>query len=175
MRNPITKIAIAIHNLPEGLAVGVSFGALASGAPADDAAGWARARALAIGIGLQNFPEGLAVSMPLRQQGLSARRAFVYGQLSGMVEPVGGVVGALLVMSMTRVLPYALAFAAGAMIWVVVDQLLPEVHHACQGAAAHSPGGPGALPRWLPSGHRLSTMGFVCGFVVMMYMDVSLG
>ena len=115
--------AITLHNFPEGLAVGVGFGGAAAGL-----AGQSRAKAmnLALGIGLQNFPEGLAVSMPLKRAGLSSYKAFLFGQLSGVVEPVGGIMGAALVTLVTPILPYALAFAAGAMIYVVVDQLIPE-------------------------------------------------
>lgn len=143
-------LAITIHNFPEGLAVGVGFGAVESG---DMTIG--EARALAWGIGLQNFPEGLAVSLPLYRQGVGVRQSFWLGQLSGMVEPVAGVLGALLVHWANPVLPYALSFAAGAMIFVVVDDLIPEV---------------------VASGNTTwSTWGCMMGFLVMMIMDVALG
>ena len=145
--------AITLHNFPEGLAVGVGFGGAAAGL-----AGQSRAKAmnLALGIGLQNFPEGLAVSMPLKRAGLSSYKAFLFGQLSGVVEPVGGVLGAALVTLVTPILPYALAFAAGAMIYVVVDQLIPE-----------SLAG--------PSPEQAATLAFMGGFGLMMVMDVALG
>ena len=145
--------AITLHNFPEGLAVGVGFGGAAAGL-----AGQSRAKAmnLALGIGLQNFPEGLAVSMPLKRAGLSSYKAFLFGQLSGVVEPVGGILGAALVTLVTPILPYALAFAAGAMIYVVVDQLIPE-----------SLAG--------PSQNKQQTLAFMGGFGLMMIMDVALG
>ena len=145
--------AITLHNFPEGLAVGVGFGGAAAGL-----AGQSRAKAmnLALGIGLQNFPEGLAVSMPLKRAGLSSYKAFLFGQLSGVVEPVGGIMGAALVTLVTPILPYALAFAAGAMIYVVVDQLIPE-----------SLAG--------PSQNKQQTLAFMGGFGLMMIMDVALG
>ena len=143
--------AITLHNIPEGLAVGVAFGALAAGFPSATLAG---AIALAVGIGIQNFPEGTAVSVPLRRQGLSRGKSFFWGQLSGMVEPIAGVLGALAVVLFQPILPYALAFAAGAMIYVVAEELIPEAH----------------------SGHSdIATMGVVIGFVVMMMLDVGLG
>ena len=144
-------LAITIHNFPEGLAVGVGFGAVELGTMSLN-----EARALAWGIGLQNFPEGLAVSLPLYRQGLSPRRAFWYGQLSGMVEPIAGVLGALLIQYANPVLPYALGFAAGAMIYVVVDDLIPEV------CASNST-------------TFYSTWGCMLGFTIMMIMDVALG
>jgi len=116
-------LAITLHNFPEGLAVGVAFGAVAAGIPS---ASLTSAIALAIGIGLQNFPEGMAVSMPLRGEGVSRRSAFLMGQASGIVEPIAGVLGALAVISMQSILPYALSFAAGAMIYVVIEELIPE-------------------------------------------------
>ncbi|OGO14162.1 MAG: dihydroorotate dehydrogenase, partial [Chloroflexi bacterium RBG_13_68_17] len=122
-RSVLLVSAITLHNLPEGLAVGVAFGAVAAGLPSATLAG---AVALAIGIGLQNFPEGLAVSMPLRGEGMTRRRAFFFGQLSGVVEPIAGVLGAAAVLAVRPILPYALAFAAGAMIFVVVEELIPE-------------------------------------------------
>merc|ERR1711862_920956 len=146
-------LAITIHNFPEGLAVGVGFGAVDSGGTMTIN----EARALAWGIGLQNFPEGLAVSMPPRRQGMSSWRAFWFGQLSGMVEPVAGVLGALLIQYANPILPYALGFAAGAMIYVVVDDLIPEV---CSSGNSDT---------------FYSTWGCMVGFVVMMIMDVALG
>jgi ZIP family zinc transporter len=151
-RTTLLILAITLHNIPEGLAVGVAFGAVAAGFPSADLAG---AVALAIGIGIQNFPEGLAVSMPLRREGLSRLRAFWYGQLSGVVEPIAGVLGAALVLIARPVLPYALAYAAGAMIFVVVEELVPESQ---------------------TSGHsHAATMGAMIGFAVMMTLDVALG
>ena len=116
-------LAITLHNIPEGLAVGVAFGALAN---SPEVGTLAAAVVLAIGIGLQNFPEGAAVSIPLRREGFSRLRAFNYGQLSGIVEPIAGVIGAYLVVAITPLLPYALSFAAGAMIFVVIEELIPE-------------------------------------------------
>lgn len=151
-RSVLLVLAITIHNFPEGLAVGVAFGAAAADIPG---ANIGAALALALGIGLQNFPEGLAVAMPLRREGLSMGKSFLYGQFSGMVEPIAGVLGAWAVLSMSAILPYALAFAAGAMIFVVVEELIPE---------AESEG----------NGH-LATMGAMLGFAIMMAMDVGLG
>jgi ZIP family zinc transporter len=151
-RSVLLVLAITLHNIPEGLAVGVAFGALASNTPSASLAG---AIALALGIGLQNFPEGAAVSVPLRREGLSPFKSFWYGQLSGMVEPVAGLLGALLVVWMQPILPYALAFAAGAMIYVVVEELIPE---AQLGQETH-----------------LSTAGAMLGFAAMMILDVALG
>ena len=143
--------AITLHNIPEGLAVGVAFGAVAANFSGASLAG---AVALAIGIGIQNFPEGAAVSVPLRREGMSRGKSFFWGQLSGMVEPVAGVLGALAVIAFKPVLPYALAFAAGAMIYVVAEELIPDAH----------------------SGHSdIATMGVVVGFMVMMGLDVGLG
>ncbi len=151
-RSTLLIMAITLHNIPEGLAVGIAFGAVAAGLPSATLAG---AVALAIGIGIQNFPEGLAVSMPLRREGMSRRRSFWYGQLSGVVEPVAGVLGAALVLIARPILPYALAFAAGAMIFVVVEELVPESQ---------------------TSGHsHAATMGVMLGFAVMMALDVALG
>ena len=155
-RTTLLILAITLHNIPEGLAVGVAFGAaaseLATGVPAASVAG---AVALAIGIGIQNFPEAMAVSMPLHRAGLSKPRSFWYGQLSGIVEPAAGVVGAVAVTISRAVLPYALAFAAGAMIFVVVEDLVPEAQ--CEGNT------------------DLATMGAMIGFAVMMTLDVALG
>src|SRR5690606_10192843 len=122
-RTMLLTLAITLHNIPEGLAVGVLFGGVAAGVPEASIAG---AVTLAIGIGIQNFPEGIAVSMPLRRQGLSRKKSFFFGQLSAVVEPIAGVVGALAVTFFTPILPYALAFAAGAMIFVVVEEVIPE-------------------------------------------------
>jgi ZIP family zinc transporter len=145
-------LAITLHNIPEGLAVGVAFGAVAAGLPA---ATWAGAVALTIGIGLQNFPEGLAVSVPLRRTGMTRIKSFWYGQMSGMVEPVAGVIGAATVLAARSILPYALAFAAGAMIFVVIEEVIPESQRG---------------------GHTdLATLGAMLGFAVMMVLDVALG
>lgn len=151
-RSVLLVLAITLHNIPEGLAIGVAFGAVAYGLPE---ASLGAAVALAIGIGLQNFPEGTAVSVPLRREGMRRRKAFFYGQLSGMVEPMAGVLGAVMVLSMQALLPYALAFAAGAMIFVVIEELIPEAHQA---GNADTVG--------------LSTL---AGFSVMMVLDVALG
>ncbi|XP_075418270.1 zinc transporter ZIP11 isoform X2 [Tenrec ecaudatus] len=144
-------LAITIHNVPEGLAVGVGFGAIEKTASAT----FESARNLAIGIGIQNFPEGLAVSLPLRGAGFSTWRAFWYGQLSGMVEPLAGLFGAFAVVLAEPILPYALAFAAGAMVYVVMDDIIPEAQ-TC---------GNGKLASWAS----------ILGFVVMMSLDVGLG
>lgn len=151
-RSILLVLAITLHNIPEGLAVGVGFGAVAAGIPS---AGLAGAVALAIGIGLQNFPEGAAVSIPLRRDGMGRFKAFWYGQLSGIVEPIAGVAGAALVMIMQPVLPYALAFAAGAMIFVVAEEVIPESRRE--------------------GNEHLATMGLMLGFAVMMCLDVALG
>jgi len=151
-RSTLLVLAVTLHNFPEGLAVGVAFGAAATGA---SEASIASAVALAIGIGLQNFPEGTAVAMPLRRGGLSRWKAFLIGQASGMVEPIAGVLGAWFVITAAAVLPYALAFAAGAMIFVVVEELIPE---------AHSEGNA-----------HIATLGVMLGFAVMMALDVTLG
>jgi len=151
-RSILLVLAITLHNIPEGLAVGVAFGALAIN---PDPAMLAGAIALALGIGLQNFPEGAAVSIPLRREGLSRLKAFNYGQLSGIVEPMAGVLGAYLVLTVTPLLPYALSFAAGAMIFVVVEELIPESQ---QGQETD-----------------LSTIGAMLGFATMMVLDVALG
>jgi ZIP family zinc transporter len=151
-RSVLLVLAITLHNFPEGLAVGVAFGAVAAGLPAASLGG---ALALAIGIGIQNFPEGAAVSVPLRREGLSRFKSFWYGQLSGTVEPVAGVLGAAAVLLIKPLLPYALAFAAGAMIYVVVEELIPEAQ-----GERHS---------------DIATIGAMLGFAVMMTLDVALG
>jgi ZIP family zinc transporter len=153
-RSMLLVSAITIHNIPEGLAVGVAFGAAYAGV---EGATVAAAIALAVGIGIQNFPEGAAVSVPLRREGFSRRRAFWYGQLSGVVEPFAAVAGALLVVVFTPLLPYALSFAAGAMLFVVVEELIPEAQR----------GGPGMTD--------FATVGAILGFAVMMTLDVALG
>jgi len=144
-------LAITLHNIPEGLAVGVLFGGVAAGLPEASIGG---AVALAIGIGLQNFPEGIAVSFPLRRMGLTRRKSFWYGQLSAIVEPIAGVIGALAVIQMHAVLPYALAFAAGAMIYVVVEEVIPETQQ--------------------DKYTDVATLGLIGGFIVMMLLDVGL-
>jgi ZIP family zinc transporter len=151
-RSVLLVLAITLHNIPEGLAVGVAFGAVAHGLPS---ASIGAAVALAVGIGLQNFPEGTAVSVPLRREGFSRRRAFWYGQMSGAVEPVAGIVGAAAVMMMQPILPYALSFAAGAMIFVVVEELIPESQQA--------------------GNTDLATIATLAGFTLMMSLDVALG
>lgn len=151
-RSVLLVLAITLHNIPEGLAVGVAFGAAAAGHPA---ASIGAAIALAIGIGIQNFPEGAAVSVPLRREGLSRRKSFMYGQFSGMVEPIAGVLGAFAVIYMQPILPYALSFAAGAMIYVVAEELIPESQ-----AEKHS---------------DIATIGVMIGFSIMMTLDVALG
>jgi ZIP family zinc transporter len=151
-RTNLLVIAITMHNIPEGLAVGVAFGAVAAGFPSASIAG---AMALALGIGIQNFPEGLAVSIPLRGEGLSRIRSFWFGQLSGAVEPLAAFIGAVTVFIAQSLLPYALAFAAGAMIFVVVDSLIPEWH--------------------LHENRDLATMGLFVGFAAMMVLDVAFG
>lgn len=155
-RSILLVMAITLHNIPEGLAVGVAFGAAASGSITG--ATVAGAIALAIGIGLQNFPEGAAVSIPLRREGLSRTKAFLYGQASGIVEPIAGVIGAIAVIAMRPILPYALAFAAGAMIYVVVEELIPEAQREEGGANTD-----------------IASIGAMIGFSVMMILDVALG
>ncbi len=151
-RSVLLVLAITLHNIPEGLAVGVAFGALAANLPS---ASFAGAVALALGIGIQNFPEGASVSVPLRREGVSRLKAFWYGQLSGVVEPIAGVLGAVAVITMQPILPYALAFAAGAMIYVVVEELIPEAQRE--------------------SVSDVATVGAMLGFAVMMTLDVALG
>ena len=151
-RSILLVLAITLHNFPEGLAVGVAFGAAAAELSSATITG---AIALAIGIGLQNFPEGLAVSMPLRGEGFSRSKSFFYGQLSGVVEPIAGVIGALAVVRMQSLLPYALSFAAGAMIYVVVEELIPESQR--------------------DESTDIATLGAMVGFTAMMLLDVALG
>jgi ZIP family zinc transporter len=151
-RSVLLVLAITLHNIPEGLAVGVAFGAAAAGHPA---ASLGAAVALAIGIGIQNFPEGAAVSVPLRREGMSRSRSFLYGQASGIVEPIAGIAGAAAVLFMQPILPYALSFAAGAMIYVVAEELIPESR-----AERHS---------------DVPTIGVMLGFAIMMTLDVALG
>jgi ZIP family zinc transporter len=155
-RSTLLVLAITLHNIPEGLAVGVGFGAVANATdPAMARSLLLGAIALTIGIGLQNFPEGLAVAMPLRREGFTRMRSFVYGQASGIVEPIAGVLGAWLVLAVSPLLPYALAFAAGAMIFVVVEELIPESQRSGQ--------------------TDLPTVGAMIGFAIMMILDVALG
>lgn len=151
-KTTLLVLAITLHNIPEGLAVGVLFGGVAAGF---DGATIGGAVALAIGIGLQNFPEGFAVAMPLRRQGVSRFKSFWYGQLSAIVEPMAGVLGAWAVLSFQPILPYALAFAAGAMIFVVIEEVVPETQQ--------------------DKYTDIATMGFIAGFIIMMSMDVALG
>ena len=151
-RSILLVLAITMHNLPEGMAVGVAFGAAAAGIPGATLTG---AVALAIGIGIQNFPEGLAISAPLRREGFSRFRSFWYGQLSAVVEPIGAVIGAAAVVLMRQILPYALAFAAGAMIFVVIEELIPEAEQG--------------------QNTDIATAGAMLGFTVMMILDVALG
>jgi len=150
-RSVLLVLAITLHNIPEGLAVGVAFGAYGAGVPSASLAG---AVALALGIGIQNFPEGMAVSVPLRREGLSRLKSFFFGQFSGMVEPVSGLIGAAAVYFIRPILPYALAFAAGAMIYVVIEELIPESQ---MDRDTHS-----------------STIGAMLGFTLMMILDVAL-
>jgi len=151
-RTTLLTLAITLHNIPEGLAVGVLFGGVAAGIPEASVAG---AVVLAFGIGLQNFPEGIAVAMPLRRSGISRFKSFWYGQLSAIVEPIAAVIGALAVTFFTPILPYALAFAAGAMIFVVVEEVIPETQ--------------------LDKYTDIATLGFIGGFIIMMMLDVALG
>ena len=151
-RSLMLILSITLHNIPEGLAVGVAFGSLAYGL---DGATLSSACMLALGIGLQNFPEGMSISLPLRREGLSRKKSFFYGQLSGIVEPISGLIGAILVIKVRFLLPYLLAFAAGAMIYVVVEELIPESQ----------------------TNKKKDFMAFctLIGFVIMMMMDLALG
>jgi len=151
-RSILLVSAITLHNIPEGLAIGVAFGAVGANVPSATLGG---AVALALGIGLQNFPEGTAVSVPLRREGLSRLKSFWYGQMSGIVEPVAALAGAAAVIFVRPILPYALSFAAGAMIFVVVEELIPESQ--------------------LAKNTDLATMAAIVGFAVMMTLDVALG
>ncbi|MFD1849464.1 ZIP family metal transporter [Oceanobacillus bengalensis] len=151
-RSTLLVLAITLHNIPEGLAVGVAFGAVASGSSQATISG---AVALAIGMGIQNFPEGLAVSMPLRREGMSRRKSFKYGQLSGMVEPISAVIGLLAVSYIEPLLPYALSFAAGAMIFVVAEEVIPGSQEE--------------------GNVDLASMSLMIGFTIMMILDVALG
>lgn len=151
-RSILLVLSITLHNIPEGLAVGVAFGAVYADIPS---ASLTSAIALAIGIGIQNFPEGAAVSIPLRREGLSRKKSFLYGQMSGVVEPIAGIIGAATVIFIKPILPYALAFAAGAMIFVVVEELIPEAQRE--------------------KGNDIASIGVLLGFALMMLLDVSLG
>src|SRR5690625_476028 len=151
-RSTLLMFAITLHNIPEGLAIGVAFGAVATGSPSASLAG---AIALAIGIGIQNLPEGVAVSMPLFRDGMSRKKSFLYGQFSGMVEPISAVIGVLAVTFIEPLLPYALSFAAGAMIFVVVEQVIPGSQEE--------------------GNEDLASMSLMIGFTVMMILDVALG
>ena len=151
-RTTLLALAITLHNIPEGLAVGVLFGGVAAGIPEASISG---AVVLALGIGIQNFPEGIAIAVPLRRQGASRFKSFWYGQMSAIVEPIFGVLGAVAVTFFTPILPYALAFAAGAMIFVVVEEVIPETQ--------------------LDKYTDIAALGFVGGFIIMMILDVALG
>ncbi len=154
-RATLLVLAITLHNVPEGLAIGVAFGAAASPELVGTGASLASAVALTLGIGIQNFPEGVAVAMPLRREGVSAPKAFWYGQLSAAVEPVAAVGGVVAVMAIQALLPFALAFAAGAMIYVVVEELIPESQRA--------------------GNVDLASVWLMLGFALMMVLDVALG
>lgn len=151
-KTTLLTLAITMHNIPEGLAVGVLFGGVAMGVPEATIAG---AVILSIGIAIQNFPEGIAVAMPLRRMGMSRKKSFLLGQSSALVEPISAVIGAMAVTFFTPLLPYALAFAAGAMIFVVVEEVIPETQQN--------------------KNTDIATLGFIIGFVVMMSLDVALG
>ena len=151
-RSILLVLAITLHNIPEGLAVGVAFGAVAANLSTATLTG---AVVLAIGIAIQNFPEGMAVSAPLRAEGMSPSRSFMYGQASALMEPVAGAIGAAAVLLMKPILPYALAFAAGAMIFVVIEELIPESQ--------------------LAKNTDFATSGAMLGFAIMMVLDVALG
>lgn len=154
-RATLLVLAITLHNIPEGLAIGVLFGAASIGLETAGGATVAAAIVLALGIGIQNFPEGMAVSMPLRREGVGVFKSFNYGQISGVVEPISAVIGAAAVIFIQPILPYALAFAAGAMIYVVIEELIPESQ--------------------LHGNTDLATLGAMGGFVLMMVLDVALG
>lgn len=150
-RSILLIAAITIHNIPEGMAVGVAFGGIASGVPGMTLIG---AVMLALGIGIQNFPEGAAVSLPLRNEGFSRLKSFMFGQASALVEPISAVIGVVLVLTIRSILPFLLSFAAGAMIAVAARELLPES---------------------VKENKNLATLGLICGFVIMMVLDVALG
>jgi len=151
-RTTMLVLAVTLHNIPEGMAVGLSFGLAGQ---MNSEPGLMAAFALAIGMGIQNFPEGAAISLPLRKEGFSKNKSFIYGSLSGIVEPIAGVIGALLVSGIAGIMPWMLSFAAGAMIYVVVEELIPESQ-----SVEHSHAG---------------TIGTMLGFLIMMVLDVSLG
>ena len=151
-RNTLLLLAVTLHNIPEGLAVGVAFGALLVN---NSTASLAAAFTLALGIGIQNFPEGTVISLPLRASGMSKFKSFWYGQLSGFVEPMAAILGVIFVTIFQTILPYALSFAAGAMVYVVVEELIPESQ--------------------LDNNSDLATLSTIFGFVVMMVLDVALG
>ncbi|HHW38195.1 MAG TPA: ZIP family metal transporter [Bacillales bacterium] len=151
-RSTLLVLAITMHNIPEGLAIGVAFGSVTAGYSSASLAG---ALALAIGIGIQNLPEGVAVAVPLRREGMSRTKSFWYGQLSGMVEPFAAVIGALAVVFVQPLLPYALSFAAGAMIFVVAEEVIPSSHEN--------------------GNHDLASLAVMIGFAIMMILDVALG
>lgn len=151
-RTSMLVIAVTLHNIPEGMAVGLAFAVTAS---TSGSISLAAAMALALGIGLQNFPEGAAVSLPMQREGCSRGKAFLYGSLSGIVEPIAGIAVVAVAGSATMIMPWLLAFAAGAMVYVVVEELIPEAHFSDHGHAA--------------------TLGFMAGFLIMMIMDVALG
>ncbi|NLW71526.1 MAG: ZIP family metal transporter [Chloroflexi bacterium] len=157
-RSVMLVLAITLHNIPEGLAVGVGFGAAAA---SGDSGALAGALALALGIGLQNFPEGAAVSIPLRREGMSRWKAFLYGQASGLVEPLAAMIGAYAVLAVEAILPFMLAFAAGAMIYVVAEELIPEAQRRSDEDISEKA--------------DVATAGVMLGFVVMMMLDVGLG
>lgn len=152
-RSALLVLAITLHNIPEGLAIGVAFGAVAADLPSATIGG---AIALAIGIGIQNFPEGTAVSIPLRREGMSKGKSFFIGQASGVVEPIAAIIGVIFVLNMQNILPYALCFAAGAMIFVVIEELIPESQRKYENT-------------------DLVTMASMVGFSIMMTLDVALG
>ncbi len=154
-KTTLLVLAITLHNIPEGLAVGVAFGSVGAEISKGISLSLSGAVALALGIGIQNFPEGLAVSMPLRREGLSMLKSFWYGQLSGVVEPLAAMIGVAMVIRALYFLPFALAFAAGAMIYVVVEEVIPE-------SQSHG-------------NSDISTLGFLTGFATMMFLDVALG
>ncbi|MGM9926894.1 MAG: ZIP family metal transporter [Bacillus sp. (in: firmicutes)] len=151
-RSTLLVLAITLHNIPEGLAVGVAFGGAAAGSPSASITG---AIALALGIGIQNFPEGVAVAMPLRRDGMSRTKSFMYGQFSGLVEPIAALIGVIAVVYVAPLLPYALSFAAGAMIFVVAEEVIPGSQE---------------------NGNTdIASFSLIIGFIVMMVLDVALG